>query len=328
MPKFVIHIGPHKTGTKYLQGCFAQMRSLLESHGIVYPDCWRADVGHWALVKRLIQLDPLLFSEFATLRESSASTVLISAEDLIDLPRESVNFLKECLDGNSVIFVYYCRRWTELLASGWQEMIKHGESRALPEFIAAHMMDPHASDIINCGRNLRKYSRIFGEHNMKLVSYNEVVDRGLDLLTHFTGNFLGFTDPLFTPARVNSSMEPFDTEVVRALNAVRCARGDKPDSRVCDSYLLSKSALKTNLLFDAMGHFVRRLRSDETAMWALDLHRQLIGEFGAQVVLPRPDNFLFRPCISLIPYIGSEYLLRGGVGDLLTQIYDEFNLGP
>lgn len=325
MARYVIHVGPHKTGTKYLQGCFAKMRSVLEPRGIIYPDRRLGDVGHSALVKRLSELDPLLLSEFAALRESCA-TVLISAEDLIDLSAEAVNLLKECVDGSSVTLVYYCRRWTELLSSGWQEMVKHGATQALPEFVAAHMMDPCSSNIINCGRILRKYGEAFGTHSLRLVSYDEIVDSGLDLLTHFTGNFLNFVDPHMMPARVNKSMDLLDTEVVRALNTVGCARGCKPDGRICERYLQARQGLRVDPLFDAMGRFARYLRSDETAEWALSLHRKLIGEFGAQVVPPRPDNFLFRPRISQIPYVGSEYLMNDGIMDLLTHLYDQLNL--
>src|SRR6185312_4862270 len=37
-PRYVIHIGPHKTGTTYLQHAFAKTQKELLAEGIYYPD--------------------------------------------------------------------------------------------------------------------------------------------------------------------------------------------------------------------------------------------------------------------------------------------------
>ena len=39
-PTFILHIGPHKTGTTYLQLSFKAQRSGMEARGILYPAKW------------------------------------------------------------------------------------------------------------------------------------------------------------------------------------------------------------------------------------------------------------------------------------------------
>jgi len=42
MPRYVVHIGPHKTGTTYIQSRLDAARDRLRAVGVTYPATWRA----------------------------------------------------------------------------------------------------------------------------------------------------------------------------------------------------------------------------------------------------------------------------------------------
>ena len=118
MPRYVIHIGPHKTGTTYLQVLFRQLAPQLRQRGIFYPLEWVGDhsPGHVRLVQRLrAGQDEVLADEFDALHASAYEIVLISAEDLSILPRESVALLKSYLREQPVSILFYFRGWLGLL---------------------------------------------------------------------------------------------------------------------------------------------------------------------------------------------------------------------
>src|ERR1700733_3237837 len=226
MPGYLIHIGPHKTGTTYLQASFGKLRPFLSDAGIIYPEHWQEGPGHFRLVQRLKAFDQGLLSEFAELNRTPTKLVLISAEDLSDLPKESIEFLRKCIDGRETIVVSYCRRWSELLASGWQEMVKHGEIMTFTDLVAGHVVNIHASRVMNYDRILQPYADAFGKANLRLVSYSELMDRGKDLLTHFLATFLQISEsPSHQMVTLNASMGILESELIRSLNSLEWAAG-------------------------------------------------------------------------------------------------------
>ena len=89
MPKYVIHVGPSKTGSKYLQSMLFYSRETLLADGINYPDNW------WTQPHQITH-DPLLrilrdkrYTEveeaFRQLNSSGCRIVVLSCEAFADL---------------------------------------------------------------------------------------------------------------------------------------------------------------------------------------------------------------------------------------------------
>jgi len=77
MTQFVIHVGPHKTGTTYLQEAFAHLRPYLAERGVHYPSLW-GGVAHYQLYDELATIpNPALEAQFARLRTAGHPTVLM-----------------------------------------------------------------------------------------------------------------------------------------------------------------------------------------------------------------------------------------------------------
>jgi hypothetical protein len=330
MAKYVIHVGPHKTGSSYLQAHFAGLRPQLAARGIAYPAQWHnGDLGHHALFRRLRERDPGLRAEFAALRDPANRLVLISSEDLSDLKPEELAFFRELVGDAAVQIVFYCRRWSELLASGWQELVKHGHLATFPEFFAGCVMNPFASHVLNFAIRLARLAEAFGEDALRLVSYNHLVDRKIDLFRHFARRFLAWDDPPSpaAPGRINPSLGPIESELVRALHALERARTGERGPMLFANYLRAKASLDTAPLVAAMERELRSLTINEEAPGLRLLHGQLYQDYGARLVEPRAGPHLFAPVRRQLPFVGQNYLLAKGMLDHLARVYDQLH-GP
>jgi hypothetical protein len=326
MAAYILHIGPHKTGSTYLQATFGILRAYLNDRGIVYPSQWQDGPGHADLVRRLKVLDQSLVAEFADLNKIPDRTVLLSAEDLSDLRSTSIQYLSECIDGRDTIVIYYCRRWSELLASGWQEMVKHGEIMTLAEFVAAHLVNIHASRILNYDLVLRPYAEVFGKENLRLVSYSQLVDCEEDLVTNFLGSFLEIHEAIpHEKTILNASMGTLESELIRSLNSLQWSANEARSARAYRSYIRAKANLDLQMLFDTMERSKRRIRMNESAVSLVSLHQQLVQDYGERLVPPIPDRFLFKPRIVEMPYVGCEYLMCDGVMTRLIELREQLN---
>jgi hypothetical protein len=324
MPRYVVHVGPHKTGSTYLQACFGQLRSYLAARGIVHPDGWseRGQVSQHLLFQRLRAGDPSLAAEFAALNASAHEIVLLSAEDLADLTPDEIARLGELIGSHPVDIVFYCRRWSELLISGWRELVKHGHTLSFPVFLARATADPFASHVLNFRIRLDRFAHAFGRESIHLVSYNHLVEQGVDLLQHFTTRFLRLPEaPAGTGARVNASLDPVESEMIRVLHDFHQARGGDRDPRLTVAYLQQKAALDIGRPVAAMRDDMRGLAIDEDAAGFRALHQELLGMYGDRLVEPRPPQQLFTPRRADLPFVAQSYLLADGVLDAIAGIH-------
>jgi len=325
MPKYIAHIGPHKTGSTYLQASFQQWTPQLRERGILYPQQWLDEraPGHLHLYARLrAGGDSELEREFAELNSSEYRLILLSSEDLARLPADGIAHLKSLLGDSSVTIVFYCRRWSEILPSGWKEQIKQGSVLAFPEFMAAHLANPFASNMINYSNVLDRYADAFGKESISIVSYNSVIERQGNLAAHFFKTFLKWPNsPLTDNSYLNVSLQDVDIELIRIMNVFERMRCGKcgPDIRV--RYLKKKGNLDLAALGAVMeaDSGVLNLNEDNPALRRL--HEIIYEKYGDRLVPPRPPRHFFVPRRAQIRYIQQNYLVGPGVSDVLTGLY-------
>ena len=196
MPRYVIHIGPHKTGTTYLQNAFTLLRPRLSARGILYPEQWGGEAGHHDLAERLGAGEKTsLQTAFDQLNRSGADVILLSSETFSHLNDAEAGLLHDLLTGEPAIVVFYCRRWSELIPSNWGQDVRQGSQLTFPAYAFSHLADPWASAVVNFDQVLTRYAGIFGIGSLRLVSYNGVLEAGGDLLDHFCRNFLAWHNP-------------------------------------------------------------------------------------------------------------------------------------
>jgi hypothetical protein len=224
MTRFIIHIGPHKTGSTYLQNHLTHNRAALSGRGIYYPREWTTpEIGwcHAELAKLLHQgkFDQIART-FADLKAAGWPAIVLSSEDFSSLSEDRLRFLRECTGADTQI-VFFARRWSELLQSHGQEHIRQGGTKLLPEFIAGILTDPFGSETINFSLVLDRVATAFGPSPLAVLSYNNILERGDNLFSHFAAKILGVEDlPIISPKRAHASLSIENIEVVRVLNVL------------------------------------------------------------------------------------------------------------
>lgn len=254
--------------------------------------------------------DADLADEFEKLNASGYEIVLISAEDLSALSRDAIGLLKSYLRGQRVSIVFYLRGWLTFLPSSWQEIVKHGQSRTLSEFMLKLFVNPFASRLINCAIRLDTFEQAFGRESLALVSYENIVDQGGDLGEHFFRSFLSWPDaPLIQGIRPNPSLSILDIEVIRALNALKPTVGPQRAA----SYLSLRPQLDLSIVLAAMEGHRQAIRINENAPNLRAVHEEAFEKYGGCLVPPRSGRLFFVPKEGAIDYVKESYLLQNGV---------------
>ncbi|MBV8456985.1 MAG: hypothetical protein JO122_10270, partial [Acetobacteraceae bacterium] len=91
-PRYILHIGPHKTGTKYLQTILREQHDNLQTLGIRYPRRWQTedDPSHSTFVRRVAAMDNTLQTELLEHEGEGTRVVVLSSEEFVDLDEKSV----------------------------------------------------------------------------------------------------------------------------------------------------------------------------------------------------------------------------------------------
>jgi hypothetical protein len=328
MPRFILHVGPHKTGTSYLQEAFVRTRPLLAGRGVLYPATW-GRIAHHGLPELLRSgADARLARQFAELGMAGYPTVLISVEGLATLPRAAIERLRALIGpDNPVRVVFYARSWADRLPSHWKQATREGGTQSLPEYLYQRVAQPSGSLLVNFGAGLRACAEVFGPEALAIVSYDHVITERRDLFAHFAATFLDWPDPpaLDLPP-VNVSPGAAETEVTRALNGLEQARAGAPPGRATatamSGLLLRRAAelIGPDLREALAAHATTAVLNEESVQLAA-LHRQLHAEFGHAVVEPKTEGVFFAPRRAELRYGHRDYLLAPGAAEALHDIH-------
>ena len=334
MPRYLIHVGPHKTGTTYLQFRFHAARQYLRERGIAYPAVWSASEHLPSHQKLMIGLRDgklaELSAQFREIVDSDVECVLISSEGINLLEQAAIDTLKSLIGDAPGTVIFYCRRWSELLPSLWQETVKHGRDDTLPEFLAANLNDPYDSRAINFAHAIERYINAFGRNNIRLVSYSNLSDSGTDLAEHFFATFLPRQQavldqaPPLANARPNQSFPLIDTEVIRALNSLHMMRGGERSPELRVWYTQRSRTLGTAELTAAIEANIQTLPFSDASPALARLHDELSAAYGDLVVEPVRSRRLFEPRDAQIRFAQQRYLTDRSARDQLEKLYTAF----
>jgi hypothetical protein len=327
MPQYVIHVGPSKTGSTYLQLAFHHIRDILTEHGILYPLRWYispSSPNHLPLAARLQRGgDEGLRRDFADLNSSKYGQILISAEDLSNLSISALALLKDLISGSGVAIVFYCRRWSETLPSLWQEWIKQGQSFTYPEFILRETEFEEKSPELNFALRLENMAAVFGDAVINLVSYSNIKDAQGDILSHFLECFLSITPMPSVPNKAaNPSLDLGDVEMIRVLNALEWHTHRSRSTLVRERYLKTKKDLSLPAFNAAIANHLSSLSIDDSAPRLAHLHNNIFQRFGKRLVNPLNEDRLFAPGMNSVSYVRPDYLLIDGVVDEVRTVHN------
>ncbi len=311
-----------------MQACFSHYRAALRGRGIVVPEGWDHAPGnpsHTGLVAAVRDGGDLARAAevLAQARALGGEILLISAEDLAGLNVTALQRLRELLGETDISIIYYVRRWSDILPSEWQELVKHGHTMSLPEYMAINLRNPETSQAFNLEMRLGKFVEVFGLDSIKLVSYSVLRDNSQDMFVHFCKNFLGWWQAEAMPGNIdmNVSRSPVQVELLRMLNALEFSRTGVRTASLRGRLYAAWGKLDLAALTEAMQRHQKIFVFSDAYPMLLNMHRAAQLRYRANIVKPCPPDLFFRPLRKEIPYFDSDYLLQPGVVDAINAAY-------
>ena len=325
MPEYVIHIGPYKTGSSYLQAGLAENAAALEAAGIHVASVWSdhfLNPSQSGLTRGLTTEGlPATRAIFGAWRQSGWHKVVISCEELSTLSPVQVRMLAALTEGSPVRIVYYIRRWSELLASEWQEYVKQGSTLQLVEVLVHNLRDARRSRIINIDLSLRVFADVFGRGALRLVPYSGLMDEGADIFEAFAASFLGPVAVVPPRRRIRNRSFPAEKiELLRVFNCLEEDAGGDRTRRLIRFLELEHAPLPMTKLQAYLRGFAKTIEiaDDDAAV------REVVTDNHASyrdcALPPLPLAGFYQPKPSKLTFIRPDYALMPGFAEAARQL--------
>jgi hypothetical protein len=193
---FVLHVGPHKTATTWLQHNFHANARALEAAGWLYPQTGeRVRVAHHDLSDAAADIFDDGSAKVAEIRriaekaKTQGLNLLLSSEGFRNWKPAQIVRLGD-LVGQEMHIVYCLRDPASLLYSFWAQQIKTGQKLSFPAFRKQHFKTPMKSRLLNPLVEVAKLVKIPGSR-LTLLAYDEIRRRDLDIFDVFVTEILG-----------------------------------------------------------------------------------------------------------------------------------------
>ena len=336
--RLVLHVGPHKTGSTSLQYGLLKSQKTLNELGFTYPEMGLEQFAHHRIYTMLNNPDKSVGAAFLdglTKSVGDADTVILSSEDFIYLPEFRLQELKRAFVGYRIEIVIFIRSPVDLWPSHWQELIKHGWTHTLLEYIGSYSgwTDTIDASIMNPFVQASKFARVFGRDSIRMFSYDNMVDSKKDIYDVFWTNILGISaaPPIVERRKLNESLNGTMIEVLRSLNEHhQSISGAKPSNFVISRYQPQRAAIEDTAGYKEFArafeaHAVT-LNLDNTQELFRNRERMLINNFGSRIENKAAADQLntrqvFKRKITYArSYWTYRFGLQGWVEDVLRQI--------
>jgi sulfotransferase family protein len=240
MTQLFLHIGPHKTGSTFIQKVFFDNRERLLGLGVNYPNLgFNGQFGHHEAVEKVRTLEQSQLNEYFV-QYLGGEINFISSENFDRLHSHEIKKLQQTLSKVDVKIIYYYRNHVDMLPSWWQEAIKHGSMISFHEFVLPHILRPFTSNIVNPRIVLDLYAKAFGKDNIKIINYSAALQR--ETIVTPLLELLGIQLPGVKNTSVNASLKLEIVEIIRILNAIADGNGKLKAHNIRTLFLRKKGA--------------------------------------------------------------------------------------
>ena len=329
-PRYVIHIGMPKTGTKYLQQSFCLLKDSMLADGICYPsEFWpKLEIfAHHELLKELVHFpNPKLEGVFAQLSRSGHKTILLSCEGFIGVSKETLAYLRTLIGASEVRIVFYARRWSDWIPSQWQQTVKQGETETFPEMYARTLATAFGEHGINYNIILDKFADVFGHDSIQIVPYSSLLDRGQDISVQFVREVLGWNhDMVARLDRVHELMGFLLAELMRCMNVLETARSGSSGYHVFQSLdsLRNDPRVQADVehIFGLMQGHQAEITVDDNCYPLRSIFAQINERYAACLSNRNTDKEIFALRKNMVRFIRPDFLLGEGASAAVQRIY-------
>lgn len=199
-PRAVVLIGPHKTGSTYLQSRLIEAAKWLQSAHYVNLG-GGSKKGASSFVVNIKHGTPAHESQLAANRKNNINTI-ISSELFASMTGDSVRRLARTLRDFDVSIVITYRDWLSLMRSFHEQLHKTRFSQTFGEFV---FREPRAEfDIRNV---IKEFGSVFGRERLYVIDYNGAAAAGRDLFEVLVKEVLRLPMTVSPGPKVNVSPE-------------------------------------------------------------------------------------------------------------------------
>lgn len=331
---YVIHVGPLKNGTTYLQHCLAASRDELLKSGVYYPSELISPNNrimhmpvYYAARKLEMQKEARIF---AKVNDAGHKIVVLSCEHFVRLSEASLICLRDAIGNATFEIVYYVRRWSDRLPSLWNQSLRLGRYLPLPVYCMDLLHSGKPNEDFDYILSWKKVENVFGQDSLKLVPYSTLVDDKVDIFSAFCNDILGVRN-IPQPPRAGTSVYaslPFaEGEVVRALNDMFFSQHETFSPLPHGSFVraLRKSPPEIVALVEAIQQHPATLVIDDNDPTFTDLFDEM-NNFSGKLIGKYKAEEMFRRVRAEVKYASLSYLLTRGMPDAVYDLYKELKL--
>lgn len=211
--KFILHIGPHKTGTTSIQKML-YCESRVEDAKFIYPFTNHNETGQHTFAQMAGEPRHPAFKEMLSDLKRADKTCVLSSEELCYLGEGALASIRDALPQADISIVFYQRNVLTLLHPWWQEKIKHGSTQSFLEFVLDCILMPQHLHLLIPDVLLGAWAKYFGREAIRIFLFDQIPD----VTIQFAADMLDF-DISSESARVtNQSYDYIDCELMRFWN--------------------------------------------------------------------------------------------------------------
>lgn len=336
---FVIHVGPRKTATTYLQSNFYRNRKQLLAKGWLYPVVsLRAQNAHHQVVSSKDEVLDGKGALFKRLKRASDSALKKNANLMISSegfrkwgPKDFVK-LGKLLGQDDILIAYTLRDPFTMLMSIWGETVKNGRTHAFPDYAARQLRDPARSEALN---PLRELEPILDHPKLRLsvLDYEALRARGEDIYTAFCRDILGLDGMMPSRDKPKNFSFPIElTDYIRTLSAKVGHDPKKSDMMFSRLFTACHKPEDIDRIVAAMkatgDEFRKTVMLDRSAGWYSELDAALVARLGPRIhPLPAGGRLFGGDAIAVATYDMERLAARPEIRDLLTDSANRLKAG-
>lgn len=335
----VIHVGPRKTATTYLQSNFYRNRKQLLSRGWLYPIVsLRAQNAHHQVVSSREQVlagEGPLFRRLKRAADEAGRkrvNMLISSEGFRKWNPKDFVKLGKLLGQDDVMIAYTLRDPLTMLVSLWGETVKNGRTTSLPAYVARQFKSPAKSEALNPFGEL---DPILNHPKLRLavLDYEAVRRQRQDIYTAFCRHILGIEG--MQPSREKPANFSFPIELsdfIRKLSERVGHEPKKSDIMFSRLFTACHSAAEIEKIVSTIrdkGADTREaLHLDRDAEWYRTLEADLVAKLGPRLhPLPEGGQLFSGGARDVVSYDMDRLAEKPDIRELLDHSADKLKSG-
>jgi hypothetical protein len=334
----VLHVGPHKTATTWLQYNFYHNKSALEKAGWLYPQTGvRVRTAHHDLSdhpeKILDDRSPLV-AELRRIAQKASDgnlNILLSSEGFRHFKPEHLQALKAIMAPHALQIVYCVRDPASMMHSYWTQQIRAGKHMTFPDFHDRQFARPARSKILNPLAEIEPLAQLDGA-SLTILLYDEIRRQNLDIFDVFVSDILKIAPlPHSEEARVNDRQPVEMTEFMRLVASRIGAWREGADigiGRAFQYMMPRRTEEKIVATVGAVEAARRTLIIDRSKPIFRKVERDLLAGYRSMMVPePKADKLFLEGPQECVYYDSAQLETDPAVAKLLTSVQNTFRPG-